>query len=279
MTESNFNEVKQMVRFEQITKRFSGCTTAVDQLNLTIGKGQFVVLIGPSGCGKTTTLKMVNRLIEPTSGEIYIHDQNARALNVVELRRDIGYVIQTIGLLPHLTVAANIALVPQLKGWSRAKCQARVEELLTMVDMEPAVYAGRYPAQLSGGQQQRIGVLRALAADPELILMDEPFGALDPITREQLQLELKRLQGQLKKTIVFVTHDMSEALLLADRIIITGRRYCPGRYSGRLSVIRPTFCRQLYWPQCRRRRWKSWGERCYESNPVTIAADRGLGEP
>ncbi|MGI6128920.1 MAG: betaine/proline/choline family ABC transporter ATP-binding protein [bacterium] len=209
-----------MVRFEEVTKSYKGGTTAVNKLNLTIEQGQFVVLVGPSGCGKTTTLKMVNRLIEPTGGEIYIHDQKARALNVVELRRNIGYVIQTIGLLPHLTVAANIALVPQLKGWSREKSQARVEELLTMVDMDPVVYAGRYPAQLSGGQQQRIGVLRALAADPELILMDEPFGALDPITREQLQLELKRLQEQLKKTIIFVTHDMSEALLLADRIII-----------------------------------------------------------
>lgn len=209
-----------MVRFEEVTKEFKGGTIAVNKLNLTIDKGQFVVLVGPSGCGKTTTLKMVNRLIEPTSGEIYIQDKKARDLNVVKLRRNIGYVIQTIGLLPHLTVAANIALVPQLKGWSRSKCQARVEELLNMVDMDPAEFANRYPAQLSGGQQQRIGVLRALAADPELILMDEPFGALDPIIREQLQLELKRIQAQLKKTIIFVTHDMNEALLLADRIII-----------------------------------------------------------
>ncbi|HHV06600.1 MAG TPA: betaine/proline/choline family ABC transporter ATP-binding protein [Firmicutes bacterium] len=209
-----------MVKFEQVSKVFAGGTVAVDNLNLTIEKGQFVVLVGPSGCGKTTSLKMINRLIEPTSGEIYIHDQKARSLNVVELRRNIGYVIQTVGLLPHLTVAANIALVPQLKGWPRAKCQERVEELLQMVGMDPAVYGDRYPAQLSGGQQQRIGVLRALAADPELILMDEPFGALDPITREQLQLELKRLQEQLKKTIIFVTHDMNEALMLADRIVI-----------------------------------------------------------
>jgi|LSQX01.2.fsa_nt_gb osmoprotectant transport system ATP-binding protein len=270
-----------MVRFEQITKRFSGGTTAVDQLNLTIGKGQFVVLIGPSGCGKTTTLKMVNRLIEPTSGEIYIHDQNARALNVVELRRDIGYVIQTIGLLPHLTVAANIALVPQLKGWSRAKCQARVEELLTMVDMEPAVYAGRYPAQLSGGQQQRIGVLRALAADPELILMDEPFGALDPITREQLQLELKRLQGQLRKTIVFVTHDMSEALLLADRIIIMKDGVIVQDDTPEEIVRHPandfvaSFIGRSARPQAVEELKVS---DVMNPNPVTIAADRGLGE-
>lgn len=212
--------VKPMVKFEEVTKEFKGGTTAVNKLNLTIEKGQFVVLVGPSGCGKTTTLKMVNRLIEPTSGEIYIQGEKARNLNVVELRRKIGYVIQTIGLLPHLTVAANIALVPQLKGWDRAKCRARAEELLNMVDMDPAIFADRYPAQLSGGQQQRIGVLRALAADPDLILMDEPFGALDPITREQLQLEFKRLQEQLKKTIIFVTHDMNEALLLADRIIV-----------------------------------------------------------
>ncbi|MDK2854911.1 MAG: osmoprotectant transport system ATP-binding protein [Bacillota bacterium] len=209
-----------MVTFEHVTKKYKGGTEAVRDLNLTIEKGQFVVLIGPSGCGKTTTLKMVNRLIEPTSGEIYFQGQKTSALNLVEMRRNIGYVIQNIGLLPHLTVAANIALVPELKGWPRKKREERVDELLSMVGMEPSIYRNRYPAQLSGGQQQRIGVLRALAADPELILMDEPFGALDPLTREQLQLEFKRLKERLKKTIIFVTHDMNEALLLGDRIIV-----------------------------------------------------------
>lgn len=209
-----------MITFEHVSKVFNGGTKAVRDLNLTIEKGQFVVLVGPSGCGKTTTLKMVNRLIEPTSGEIYLNGQKTSTLNLVEMRRNIGYVIQNIGLLPHLTVAANIALVPELKKWPRKKREERVDELLAMVGMEPAVYRHRFPAQLSGGQQQRIGVLRALAADPELILMDEPFGALDPLTREQLQMELKRLQERLKKTIIFVTHDMNEALLLADRIIV-----------------------------------------------------------
>ncbi|BCV24449.1 ABC transporter ATP-binding protein [Gelria sp. Kuro-4] len=209
-----------MVTFEHVTKTYKGGTQAVRDLNLTIEKGRFVVLIGPSGCGKTTTLKMVNRLIEPTSGEIYLEGRKTSTLNLVQMRRNIGYVIQHIGLLPHLTVAANIALVPELKGWPRKKREERVDELLAMVGMDPAVYRNRFPAQLSGGQQQRIGVLRALAADPELILMDEPFGALDPLTREQLQLEFKRLKERLKKTIIFVTHDMNEALLLADRIIL-----------------------------------------------------------
>jgi len=209
-----------VVTFEHVTKTYKGGTQAVRDLNLTIEKGRFVVLIGPSGCGKTTTLKMVNRLIEPTSGEIYLEGRKTSTLNLVQMRRNIGYVIQHIGLLPHLTVAANIALVPELKGWPRKKREERVDELLAMVGMYPAVYRNRFPAQLSGGQQQRIGVLRALAADPELILMDEPFGALDPLTREQLQLEFKRLKERLKKTIIFVTHDMNEALLLADRIIL-----------------------------------------------------------
>lgn len=193
---------------------------AVRDLNFTVEDGEFVVLIGPSGCGKTTTLKMVNRLIEPTSGELYLFDKPAISWSKVELRRKIGYVIQSIGLLPHLTVAQNIALVPELLGWSKNKQQQRVDELLQLGGMDPATFRHRYPAQLSGGQQQRIGVLRALAADPELILMDEPFGALDPLMREQLQIELKNIKERLKKTIIFVTHDLNEALFLADRIII-----------------------------------------------------------
>lgn len=208
-----------MVRFEGITKAY-GETIAVDDLNLEVNQGELVVLIGPSGCGKTTSLKMVNRLIEPTSGRICVRGQDIAGLNAYEYRRSVGYVIQQVGLFPHLTVAANIAVVPTLKRWPATRICQRVDELLHLVGMDPAVYRGRYPFELSGGQQQRIGVLRALAADPDLILMDEPFGALDPITREHLQDELKRIQQQLGKTIIFVTHDMEEAIKLADRIVI-----------------------------------------------------------
>ncbi|MBX5476100.1 MAG: ABC transporter ATP-binding protein [Clostridia bacterium] len=209
-----------MVRFEHVTKAYPNGRFAVRDLDLEIEKGEFVCLIGPSGCGKTTTLKMVNRLIEPTSGSIYVDGQDVRTLDRVELRRSIGYVIQQIGLFPHMTIAANVELVPRLLGWSKERREARVRELLTLVGMDPDEYADRYPHQLSGGQQQRIGVLRALAAEPPLILMDEPFGALDPITRETLQDELKSLQSKLHKTIIFVTHDMDEALKLADRVVI-----------------------------------------------------------
>jgi osmoprotectant transport system ATP-binding protein len=270
-----------MVRFEQVSKSYNGGTVAVDKLNLIIESGQLVVLVGPSGCGKTTTLKMVNRLIEPSSGEIYIQAQKAKDLNLVQLRRNIGYVIQTIGLLPHLTVAANIALVPQLKGWSRKRRQARVEELLTMVDMDPAVYADRYPTQLSGGQQQRVGVLRALAADPELILMDEPFGALDPITREQLQLELKRLQAVLKKTIIFVTHDMGEAMLLADRIVIMKEGLVVQAATPEEIVRHPAndFVSSFIGRGAHPRAVEELNvSDVMNPSPVTIEADRGLGE-
>ncbi|NMA55261.1 MAG: betaine/proline/choline family ABC transporter ATP-binding protein [Firmicutes bacterium] len=270
-----------MIKFDQITKIYRGGTVAVKKLNLEVKAGQLIVLVGPSGCGKTTTLKMVNRLIEPSSGNIYIHNQRIQSFDVVELRRNIGYVIQTIGLLPHLTVAANIALVPQLKGWSRKKSQARVDELLTMVGLDPAVYAGRYPAQLSGGQQQRIGVLRALAADPELILMDEPFGALDPITREQLQLELKRLQEQLKKTIIFVTHDMGEAMLLADRIVIMKEGVVIQDATPEEIVRYPAndFVASFIGRGARPQSVDELNvSDVMNTNPVTIGTDRGLGE-
>lgn len=270
-----------MIKFDQITKIYRGGTVAVKKLNLEVKAGQLIVLAGPSGCGKTTTLKMVNRLIEPSSGDIYIHNQRIQSFDVVELRRNIGYVIQTIGLLPHLTVAANIALVPQLKGWSRKKSQARVDELLTMVGLDPAVYAGRYPAQLSGGQQQRIGVLRALAADPELILMDEPFGALDPITREQLQLELKRLQEQLKKTIIFVTHDMGEAMLLADRIVIMKEGVVIQDATPEEIVRYPAndFVASFIGRGARPQSVDELNvSDVMNTNPVTIGTDRGLGE-
>lgn len=209
-----------MVTFVDVCKVYGGNVKAVNNLNLTINKGEMVVLIGPSGCGKTTTLKMVNRLIQPTSGKIIINGTDTNELNAVELRRQIGYVIQDIALFPHRTVAGNIATVPRLKKWEAARINERVDSLLELVDMDPAFYRERYPNELSGGQQQRIGVLRALAAEPEVMLMDEPFGALDPITREQLQDELKRLQQKVNKTIIFVTHDMDEALKIADRIVL-----------------------------------------------------------
>ncbi|GAW94117.1 glycine betaine/L-proline ABC transporter ATP-binding protein [Calderihabitans maritimus] len=208
-----------MVTFENVSKVYDE-HVAVDNFNLEIASGEFVVLIGPSGCGKTTTLKMVNRLIEPTSGTIYVMGRDVQAMDPVKLRREIGYVIQQIGLFPNMTVEQNVDVVPRLLGWDRERRLERVKELLELVGMSYEEYAHRYPSELSGGQQQRVGVLRALAADPPLILMDEPFGALDPITRESLQNELKSLQAKLHKTIIFVTHDMDEALKLADRVVI-----------------------------------------------------------
>jgi len=208
-----------MISFKNVTKKYDNFV-AVDNITLNINRGEFVVLIGPSGCGKTTTLRMINRLIEPTEGTIYINGTDIGKLDAVELRRNIGYVIQQIALFPHMTIAQNIGLVPYLKNWPEKKRRERVEELLEFVGMPPAEFYNRYPNELSGGQQQRIGVARALAADPDIILMDEPFGAVDPITRATLQEELLRMQDKLEKTIVFVTHDIDEALKLADRIAI-----------------------------------------------------------
>ncbi|GAA0430372.1 betaine/proline/choline family ABC transporter ATP-binding protein [Lentibacillus halophilus] len=208
-----------MLSFENVTKQYTDGTPAVKDLNLNIEKGEFVCFIGPSGCGKTTTMKMVNRLIDITGGNIYVDGKDIKEQNAVELRRSIGYVIQQIGLLPHMTIKDNIVLVGTLLKWSKEQKNARARELLKLVDM-PEDYLNKYPHELSGGQQQRIGVLRALAANPPLILMDEPFGALDPITRDSLQEEFKKLQKELHKTIVFVTHDMDEALKLGDRIVI-----------------------------------------------------------
>lgn len=205
-----------MIQFEHVSKNY-GKTTILNDLNFTIPDGQFVILIGPSGCGKTTTLKTINRLINPDSGTIYLDGKDIRETDKVKLRRHIGYVIQQIGLFPNMTVAQNICVVPRLLKYDKEKCDAIVQEMLKMVNMEQ--YADKYPTEMSGGQQQRIGVLRALAASPPIVLMDEPFGALDPMTRESLQDEVKTLQQKLGKTIVFVTHDMSEALKLADIII------------------------------------------------------------
>ncbi|WP_462410616.1 betaine/proline/choline family ABC transporter ATP-binding protein [Neobacillus sp. Marseille-QA0830] len=208
-----------MLKFDHVSKAYKGGKRAVQDLTLEIEKGEFICFIGPSGCGKTTTMKMINRLIEPTEGSIYINGKNIMESDPVQLRREIGYVIQQIGLFPHMTIQGNISLVLKLLKVPEEKRRARARELLTLVDMTPD-YLERYPHELSGGQQQRIGVLRALAADQPLILMDEPFGALDPITRDSLQEEFKKLQRKLDKTIVFVTHDMDEALKLADRIVI-----------------------------------------------------------
>lgn len=208
-----------MLKFEHVSKVYKNGKTAVDDLSFEFEKGEFICFIGPSGCGKTTTMKMINRLIEPTKGSIYINGENVMEKDPVQLRREIGYVIQQIGLFPHMTIRQNISLVPKLLKWPEEKRRARAADLLTLVNMTPD-YLDKYPHELSGGQQQRIGVLRALAADQPLILMDEPFGALDPITRDALQEEFKKLQKRLGKTIVFVTHDMDEALKLADRIVI-----------------------------------------------------------
>ena len=208
-----------MVTFENVTKRF-GKQTIISNLNLHIPRGKFTVLIGPSGCGKTTTLKMINRLIEPTGGVIKVDGKSITELNAVDLRRGIGYVIQQVGLFPNMTIEQNIEVVPKLLKWPKDQRHTRTQELLKMVEMDPTQYLHRYPSELSGGQQQRIGVLRAMAVSPPIILMDEPFGALDPITREALQDEIKKLQTSLGITIVFVTHDIDEAVKLADVIVL-----------------------------------------------------------
>jgi osmoprotectant transport system ATP-binding protein len=213
-----------VVAFEHVTKRYARSSApAVDDLTLTIPAGEICVLVGPSGSGKTTTMKMVNRLIEPTSGRITIDGTDVMQLPVVELRRRIGYVIQQVGLFPHLSVAENVAVVPRLLRWDAQRIRARTDELLELVGLEPAGYRARYPSELSGGERQRVGVARAMAADPSVMLMDEPFGAVDPIRRERLQNEFLRLQARLRKTIVFVTHDVDEAIKMADRIAILER--------------------------------------------------------
>jgi len=209
------------LRLEGVTKRYSpDGPAAVDDLTLDVPAGEVCVLIGPSGCGKTTALRMINRLIEPTSGRITLDDRPVDAMPPAELRRRIGYVIQQVGLLPHLTVAANVATVPRLLGWDRARTAARVTEMLSLIGLPSETYGSRYPAELSGGQQQRVGLARALAGDPPLMLMDEPFSAVDPITRIRLQQDFLELHRQVAKTVVFVTHDIDEAVRMADRIAI-----------------------------------------------------------
>ena len=211
------------IQLENVTKRYpGGRQAAVEDFSMSIAAGEIVVFVGPSGCGKTTTMKMINRLIEPSSGRITIGGTDALSLDADELRRGIGYAIQQAGLFPHLTVGQNIGLVPGLQGWAKAKTASRVEEMLELVGLDAGEFRDRFPRQLSGGQQQRVGVARALAADPPVLLMDEPFGAVDPITRGNLQDELLSLQSELHKTIVFVTHDFDEAVKLGDRIAVLG---------------------------------------------------------
>ena len=212
-----------MIRLDELTKIFetpAGDVTAADRIEMEVPEGEICVLLGPSGCGKTTTMKMVNRLIEPTSGRIYIGGQDVTEQDPIQLRRTIGYVIQQIGLFPNKTIEENICAVPDLLGWERKKSRARAAELLDMVALDPGTFLKRYPKELSGGQQQRVGVIRALAADPPVMLMDEPFGAIDPINREVIQDEFLKMQSDIKKTIMFVSHDIDEAVKMANRIAI-----------------------------------------------------------
>jgi osmoprotectant transport system ATP-binding protein len=209
-----------MIRLDQVGKRYPDGTRAVAELSLDVADGELAVFVGPSGCGKTTTMKMINRLIEPTSGRIFLAGEDVTDVDPVALRRRMGYVIQQVGLFPHYTIAANVGTVPALLGWDRKRTASRVGELLELVGLNPAQYGPRYPHQLSGGQRQRVGVARALAADPPVLLMDEPFGAVDPIARDRLQSEFLRLQAEVRKTVVFVTHDIEEAVRLGDRIAV-----------------------------------------------------------
>ncbi|MFE3250452.1 ABC transporter ATP-binding protein [Streptomyces sp. NPDC059209] len=211
-----------MIRFEQVGKVYPDGTAAVDNLSFEVGEGELVTLVGPSGCGKTTTMIMVNRLIEPTSGRILVAGDDISTVDPVRLRRRIGYVIQQVGLFPHRTVLDNTATVPALTGWKRSRARERAAELLDLVGLDPKRYGPRYPAQLSGGQRQRVGVARALAADPPVLLMDEPFGAVDPVVRERLQNEFLRLQATVRKTVLMVTHDIEEAVRMGDRVAVYG---------------------------------------------------------
>ena len=225
------------LEFRGATKRYPGREeAAVDGLSLTVPAGEICVLVGPSGCGKTTAMRMVNRMIEISEGDILLDDRSVRERAPAELRREIGYVIQQIGLFPHLTVAGNVAVVPRLLGWDRDRIEARVAELLALVSLDEDT-GERYPAQLSGGQRQRVGVARALAADPPLMLMDEPFGAIDPINRERLQNEFLRLQSELRKTVVFVTHDIDEAIKVGDRIAVMRRGGRLAQYASPAELL------------------------------------------
>ena len=209
-----------MIRLDSVSKTYADGTTAVADLSLDVGRGEICVLVGPSGCGKTTTMKMINRLIDPTSGSVLVDGQDVAATNPTELRRRIGYVIQNVGLFPHQRVRDNVMTVPRLLGWDRKRARSRADELLELVGLDPVVHGNRYPAQLSGGQRQRVGVARALAADPVVLLMDEPFSAVDPVARERLQIEFLRVHAEVGTTVVLVTHDIDEAVRLGTRVAI-----------------------------------------------------------
>ena len=219
-TDTTGDESNTMIKFDGVTKIYSSQTVAIEDISFEVERGTTTVFVGPSGCGKTTTMTLVNRLEDPTEGTVYYDGTDVQNLDKVDLRRRIGYVIQEIGLFDHMTVGENIATVPELRGWDRERIDERVDELLELMDLPPETYRDQYPAELSGGQQQRIGVARALAADPDVILMDEPFGALDPITREELQDEFLDIQEEIDTTILFVTHDINEALKMGDKIAI-----------------------------------------------------------
>lgn len=227
-----------MITLRALTKRFPGeARPAVDALSLAVPAGEICVLIGPSGCGKTTTMRMVNRMIEPDGGTIEVAGRDVTHVDPIELRRSIGYVIQQIGLFPHMTVENNIGTVPRLLGWDKGRIRERAHELLELVGLDPDEHAKRYPSQLSGGQRQRVGLARAMAADPPLMLMDEPFGAIDPITRERLQNDFLRLHREIRKTVVFVTHDIDEAIFMASRVVVFTAR--PGRIKTALPIDLP----------------------------------------
>jgi osmoprotectant transport system ATP-binding protein len=220
MSERSVNNHDNLVEFRGVSFRINDGAPIIDQLNLSVSPGETLVLLGESGCGKTTTLRLVNRLLAPTSGEVLVEGKATTDWDVIRLRRRTGYVIQEAGLFPHFTVAENVALVPSLENWDQNRIAARTQELLSLVGLEPNKFSDRYPRELSGGQRQRVGVARALAADPPLLLMDEPFGALDPLTRASLQKEFADLRSRLGKTVIFVTHDVREALMLGSRIAL-----------------------------------------------------------
>ncbi len=226
-----------MIRLDGVSKRFADGTVAVHDLDLDVPEGELVVLVGPSGCGKSTTLKMVNRLIEPTGGRILLEGQDVTRVDPVKLRRRMGYVIQQVGLFPHQSVEVNVATVPRLLGWDKGRTSLRVHELLELVGLDPDRFAKRLPHQLSGGQRQRVGVARALAADPPVLLMDEPFGAVDPVVRERLQGEFLRLQSEVGKTILFVTHDIEEAVRLGDRVAVFSAEGRLEQYDAPATVL------------------------------------------
>jgi len=223
--------LRAMIEFRKVQYRLADSRVLLEKLDLEVRQGETMALLGRSGSGKTTTLKLINRLLEPTGGDVVVEDRSTRDWDPVRLRRRIGYVIQDIGLFPHFTVARNVGLVPHLEGWSEARVRDRVDELLELAGLDPAEFRGRFPRELSGGQRQRVGVARALAADPPILLMDEPFGALDPLTRAEIQQEFVRLENRLKKTVVFVTHDIREALTVGTRITLLEAGRLAGVYS------------------------------------------------